>query len=488
MKIIRFSKALACILSACMILSSFTVAASAASDYQSETHDVFKHTESTLAPGIEQSINYAYAKDGKQMVYYVATADVNRDDVVVQTSYLKQHENGVMGMEKLTNQIAYANAKYSNPEDDKFISEYYNVVAGVNASFYNMTTGQPMGITYIDGVSFGTSSYDNFFAILNDGKTAVIDYAKNLGNYVDAEGNSTIWQAAAGSQWLVRDGADVTASATGSYNTDRHSRTCVGVTKDGKVVMMVLDGRQEPFSCGGSMHELAQIMLEQGCVAAINLDGGGSTTYAARQAGTDSVKVINRPSDGSERSISSGLIIASTAAPSNVFDRVNMVVEDDYVAPGVSTNVTVSGVSPAGTAAEIPDEVIYSATYGTYADGVYTAGTTEGQDTIVATLDGKVVGSVDVNIVTPDAIKFDQAEMVVPFGKTVEVGVTATTNDGMNAVKINENNIEFSFDNEIGTMNGFNFTASTDETKTSAVCTVTIKGTSVSETASFTLG
>ena len=78
-----------------MILSSFTVAASAASDYQSETHDVFKHTESTLAPGIEQSINYAYAKDGKQMVYYVATADVNRDDVVVQTSYLKQHENGV---------------------------------------------------------------------------------------------------------------------------------------------------------------------------------------------------------------------------------------------------------------------------------------------------------------------------------------------------------------------------------------------------------
>ena len=488
MKIKRFSKAMACILSACMILSSFTVAASAASDYQSETHDVFKHTESTLAPGIEQSINYAYAKDGKQMVYYVATADVNRDDVVVQTSYLKQHENGVMGMEKLTNQIAYANAKYSNPEDDKFISEYYNVVAGVNASFYNMTTGQPMGITYIDGVSFGTSSYDNFFAILNDGKTAVIDYAKNLGNYVDSDGNSRIWQAAAGSQWLVRDGKDVTASATGSYNTDRHSRTCVGVTAEGKVVMMVLDGRQEPFSCGGSMHELAQIMLEQGCVAAINLDGGGSTTYAARQAGTDSVKVINRPSDGSERSISSGLIIASTAAPSNVFDRVNMVVEDDYVAPGVSTNVTVSGVSPAGTAAEIPDEVIYSATYGTYADGVYTAGTTEGQDTIVATLDGKVVGSVDVNIVTPDAIKFDQAEMVVPFGKTVEVGVTATTNDGMNAVKINENNIEFSFDNEIGTMNGFNFTASTDETKTSAVCTVTIKGTSVSATASFTLG
>jgi len=181
--------------------------------FVSETHDVFQHTESTLVPGVEQYTNYAYAKDGKQMVYYVATADISRDDVVVQTSYLKQHENGVMGMDKLINQIAYANQKYSDPSDPQYISEYYNVVAGVNASFYNMTTGQPMGITYIDGVSFGTSSYDNFFAILKDGKTAVIDYAKNIGNYVDADGNSTIWQAAAGSQWLVCDGKDVTAGA-----------------------------------------------------------------------------------------------------------------------------------------------------------------------------------------------------------------------------------------------------------------------------------
>ena len=92
------------------------------------------------------------------MVYYVATADISRDDVVVQTSYLKQHENGVMGMDKLTNQIAYANQKYSDPSDPQYISEYYNVVAGVNASFYNMTTGQPMGITYIDGVSLAPAA------------------------------------------------------------------------------------------------------------------------------------------------------------------------------------------------------------------------------------------------------------------------------------------------------------------------------------------
>lgn len=142
----------------------------------SETHTVFKNTQSTLAPGVTQNIKYAYAADGKQMVYYIATADVTRDDVVVQSSYLKQYENKALGMSKLTEQAAYANKKYTNREDPLYISDYYNVVAGTNASFYNMSTGQPLGITFIDGVSFGTKDYDNFFGILKDGKTAVIDY------------------------------------------------------------------------------------------------------------------------------------------------------------------------------------------------------------------------------------------------------------------------------------------------------------------------
>ena len=466
-------------------MSVFAAVGNYNKDYVSETHDVFKHTESTLAPGVEQYINYAYAKDGNQMVYYVATADITRDDVVIQTSYLKQHENGVMGMDKLTNQIAYANQKYSNPEDEHFISEYYNVVAGVNASFYNMTTGQPMGITFIDGVSFGTNSYDNFFAILKDGKTAVIDYAKNLGNYVDENGKSTIWQAAAGSQWLVRDGKDVTANATGDYNTQRHSRTCVGITADGKVVMMVLDGRQEPFSCGGSMHELAQIMLEAGCVAAVNLDGGGSTTYASRPEGSDKVEVINRPSDGSERSISSGLIIASTAVPSNTFDHVTMNAEDEYVTAGTSTKVTVAGVSPSGSSAKIPADIAYTVENGTYENGVLTA-TAVGDVVLTATYNGKEVGSVTIHAVVPEKLAFVGSTITVPYGKTVSLNLTATY--GLNEVKFKASDLLFTLsDNGVGTIDGLSFTAGDGTVSTSAI-TATIKGTSVSASATINLG
>ena len=466
-------------------MSVFAAVGNYNKNYVSETHDVFKHTESTLAPGVEQYINYAYAKDGKQMVYYVATADITRDDVVVQTSYLKQHENGVMGMDKLTNQIAYANQKYTNPNDEHFISEYYNVVAGVNASFYNMTTGQPMGITFIDGVSFGTSSYDNFFAVLKDGKTAVIDYAKNLGNYVDENGKSTIWQAAAGSQWLVREGKDVTAGASGDYNTQRHSRTCVGITADGKVVMMVLDGRQEPFSCGGSMHELAQIMLEAGCVAAVNLDGGGSTTYASRPEGSDKVEVINRPSDGSERSISSGLIIASTAVPSNTFDHVTMNAEDEYVTAGTSTKVTVAGVSPSGSSAIIPADIAYTVVNGTYENGILTA-TAVGDVVLTATYNSKEVGSVTIHAVVPEKLAFNSSEMTVPFGKTVTLALTATY--GLNEVEIKASDILFALKNDgIGSVNGFEFTAG-DGSVTESSITATIAGTAVSATSTIKLG
>ena len=428
--------------------------------FVSQTHDTFSTTKSTIAPGVTQSVNYAYAKDGKQMVYYVLTADINRDDVVVQTSYKDQYVDKKFDMEKLTAQMAFADKLYTDETSDRFISEHYKVVGGVNASFYNMTTGQPSGVTYLDGVQIGESaSYAQFFAVLKDG-TAVIDYTKNLKNY---EGN--IWQACAGSQMLVFNGKDVTANATGSYNTDRHSRTCVGITADGKVVMMSLDGRQEPFSCGGTMHELAQIMLEQGCVAAINLDGGGSTTFAARQEGENEVSIVNRPSDGSERSISSGLIIGSLAAPSDVFDRATLTAEQAYVTPGSSVNITAKGVSPAGTAAEIPAEAtwqIKDAAMGTIVDGVFTSSGVAGDAVVQMMYNGSVVGETTIHVVVPEKIAFNSAIITVPYGKSIQLGLTATY--GLNVVTLKPADLKFTLeDAAMGVIDGFGFTACAEE-------------------------
>ena len=99
-------------------------------------------------------------------------------------------------------------------------------------------------------------------------------------------------------------------------------------------------------------------MIELGCVTALSLDGGGSTTYVAKQEGEDSVSIVNRPSDGSERSISAGLIIASTAAPSDAFDRAALTPEHEFITINAKTAIFAKGISPSGTAAEIPADAV----------------------------------------------------------------------------------------------------------------------------------
>lgn len=79
----------------------------------------------------------------------------------------------------------------------------------------------------------------------------------------------------------------------------RPPRTAIGHTADGKIVIMVVDGRDSGGSKGVSLDELARLMKGVGCTYALNLDGGGSTVMCA----TPSATILNKPSDGSERSV-----------------------------------------------------------------------------------------------------------------------------------------------------------------------------------------
>ncbi len=79
----------------------------------------------------------------------------------------------------------------------------------------------------------------------------------------------------------------------------RPPRTAVGYTADGKVVIMVCDGRGAGGSYGATLPELAMLMKGVGCTDALNLDGGGSSVICAGEDG----KAINSPSDGSQRKV-----------------------------------------------------------------------------------------------------------------------------------------------------------------------------------------
>jgi exopolysaccharide biosynthesis protein len=117
---------------------------------------------------------------------------------------------------------------------------------------------------------------------------------------------ATVSDAIGGGPVLVRDGKPVyraNEAFTVSQIAPRHPRTAIGQLADGRVLMVVVDGRQPGYSVGMTTFEMALTMVRLGAVRAMQLDGGGSSTIAFE--GT----VLNSPSDGRERPISTALML-----------------------------------------------------------------------------------------------------------------------------------------------------------------------------------
>lgn len=89
-----------------------------------------------------------------------------------------------------------------------------------------------------------------------------------------------------------------------SFFRGRHPRTAIGLRRDGKLLLVVVDGRQPKKSVGMTIPELAGLMAELGCVEALNLDGGGSSTMVVKN------RIVNSPSDATgERPVSDALLV-----------------------------------------------------------------------------------------------------------------------------------------------------------------------------------
>jgi hypothetical protein len=62
----------------------------------------------------------------------------------------------------------------------------------------------------------------------------------------------------------------------GKAINDKHPRTAMGYTKDGKLVILAIQCRSES-SGGATLVQEAQILKDLDCAEALNLDGGGSS-------------------------------------------------------------------------------------------------------------------------------------------------------------------------------------------------------------------
>jgi hypothetical protein len=120
-------------------------------------------------------------------------------------------------------------------------------------------------------------------------------------------------EAVGGFPILLRDSAsaaDLDSAGGAAFGPVRHPRTAVGVAAGGRrLLLVVVDGRQQPYSDGMTLRELAAFFLALGVPAAINLDGGGSTTMVVRDRG-GVPQIVNRPSDAAgERPVANALAV-----------------------------------------------------------------------------------------------------------------------------------------------------------------------------------
>lgn len=131
---------------------------------------------------------------------------------------------------------------------------------------------------------------------------APLPYSYNASNPLptpsktDGKPYSDILLGIGGAPTLIKDGQiNITYDeeimwGSGVGYDNRDPRTAVGFTANNHVIMLVADGRQS-ISEGVGLPELAQILLDLGCVEAMNLDGGGSTQMAVNGS------YVNSPSE-----------------------------------------------------------------------------------------------------------------------------------------------------------------------------------------------
>ncbi len=171
----------------------------------------------------------------------------------------------------------------------------------VNGGFFVFDGFATLGLTIGDGIRWPDGNDDagfGFAAFGADNRASISAPAE-----VVREASWWMREVVPGKPLLV-EGGRVVREPCASHFCERHPRTAVGLDAAGRRLFLVtVDGRQPGIARGMDREALAALMIELGADRALNLDGGGSTTfYVAAEGG-----VLNAPSDGRERAVSTHL-------------------------------------------------------------------------------------------------------------------------------------------------------------------------------------
>ena len=252
----------------------------------------FSDSTYTLAPGVQALEMKILSATGLAVKMFVLEVDLKEAHLTMKAS--SPNEEGKL---KTKQQMTLQALAYDKPGS--------RVLAAVNGDFF-AKDGTPQGIYYRNGTCLKGTMTDNvctFFAITKN-KKAIIGSYDEYDSYKE-----DIQEAVGGRVRLMTNGNVLPQTVTAL-----EPRTAIGVTDDNVVYILVADGRNFWYSNGMRYAEMGAVMKALGAKNAINLDGGGSSTFIIRKiAGFEDGRfaIRNWPYDngGVEREVANGLLV-----------------------------------------------------------------------------------------------------------------------------------------------------------------------------------
>ncbi|RHW40191.1 hypothetical protein D1B33_03685 [Lysinibacillus yapensis] len=327
-----------------------------------------------------------------------------------------------------------------NTEDLHFGDQFSGVVSKVTA--FN-TPGNSTIPT--DGFVISVQNKklaDELAASVSTGATVEVELSIDP-KWMDAE-----YIIAAG-PLLVKDGrTNISMSNSSLFASSRSPRTAVAVDSTGKRVFLVtVDGRQDGYSNGATLPDLASYLISMGANNAINLDGGGSTTMVVREPGGYYPTLVNRPSDGSERRVSA-ILQAVNTAPQGTLKSMTLGNIPSEVVKGSTISLSVkSAYDQYLNPVEIDSSKVkwsVEGNIGTVNGSTFTA-TASGQGKIIAEYEGlKVSKSIKV-INVEDTIVLDNFDNAANWSSTA-AKATASISSASEPVKEGKASLKLNYD------------------------------------------
>lgn len=171
-------------------------------------------------------------------------------------------------------------------------------IAAINGNFFDVKNGGSVDYVKVNNIVINENQplansqrakHQKAGVFINDGILSI----KKWNGSADWETTSTEKDILLNGPLLTLNSVDEAPDTT-SFGRLRHPRTCLGIKRNGNVIMLTVDGRNAN-SAGMSLPELTKLMRWLGCESSINFDGGGSTTLWVEGYGDNGV--VNFPTD-----------------------------------------------------------------------------------------------------------------------------------------------------------------------------------------------